>query len=174
MQPALNLRGIKSGNVGAEASNTIPTEATASIDFRLVPKETPASVQKLVERHLEKQGFTVVRETPTAEMRRATAKIVKVEWGSGYPSARTSLDLPLSQEISGIMTTAGHAPIKLPTIGGSIPMYMFQEPNDTPVIGLPTVNHDNNQHAADENIRLQNLWDGIEIFAALFSGLGAK
>ena len=67
---------------------------------------------------------------------------------------------------------AGHEPVRLPTLGESIPMYPFQQPNDTPVIGLPIANHDDNQHAADENLRLQNLWDGIEIYAALFAGLG--
>ncbi len=41
MQPGLNLRGIESGHVGTQASNTIPTEARASIDFRLVPNESP-------------------------------------------------------------------------------------------------------------------------------------
>ena len=72
------------------------------------------------------------------------------------------------------MTAAGHAPVRLPTIGGSMRMYLFQQPNGTPTIGLPIVNHDNNQHAADENIRLQNLWDGIEVFAALFAQRTAK
>jgi len=72
------------------------------------------------------------------------------------------------------MTAAGHEPLLLPTMGGSIPMYLFQQPKETPVIGLPIANHDDNQHAADENIRLQNLWDGIEIFAALFAGLAAE
>lgn len=38
-RPALNVRGIESGHVGAQASNTIQTEARASIDFRLVPPE---------------------------------------------------------------------------------------------------------------------------------------
>ncbi len=172
MAPALNVRGIEAGRVGAQASNTIPTEARASIDFRLVPKETPESIKPLVERHLEAQGFTVVRETPNTEMRLSHRKIVKVEWGSGYPSARTPLDLPLSRELTEIMIAAGHEPIRLPTMGGSIPMYLFQQPENTPVIGLPIANHDDNQHAEDENIRLQNLWDGIEVFAALFSGLG--
>jgi acetylornithine deacetylase/succinyl-diaminopimelate desuccinylase-like protein len=37
LQPALNLRGFLGGHVGAQASNAIPTEARASIDFRLVP-----------------------------------------------------------------------------------------------------------------------------------------
>jgi len=43
-----------------------------------------------------------------------------------------------------------------------------------PVVGLPIVNHDNNQHAADENLRLQNLWDGIEVFAAVMTRLGPQ
>jgi acetylornithine deacetylase/succinyl-diaminopimelate desuccinylase-like protein len=75
-------------------------------------------------------------------------------------------------EVAAIMSSSGHDPILLPTMGGSIPMYLLQQPNDTPVIGLPIANHDDNQHAANENIRLQNLWDGIEVFASLFVHLG--
>ena len=40
------------------------------------------------------------------------------------------------------------------------------------MITLPIVNYDNNQHAADENLRIQNLWDGIETYVALLSGMG--
>jgi acetylornithine deacetylase/succinyl-diaminopimelate desuccinylase-like protein len=174
MLPALNVRGLLSGHVGEQASNTLQTEARASIDFRLVPAETPESVAALVERHLVAQGWTIVRETPDAAARREHPKLIKVEWGAGYPPARTSLDLPFSREVAGILTTAGYPPVRLPTLGGSIPMYLFQQPNDTPVVGLPIANHDDNQHAADENLRLQNLWDGIEIFAALFRELGGR
>lgn len=174
MQPALNLRGIAGGNVGVKAANVIPTEAHASIDFRLVPEQTPDSIKPLVERHFEAQGYKIVREAPTAEMRRTHPKLLKLNWGAGYPPARTRLDLPLSREIRALMAAAGYEPVLLPTIGGSIPMYLFQQPDDTPVIGLPIVNHDNNQHAADENLRLQNLWDGIALFAALFAELSAK
>jgi acetylornithine deacetylase/succinyl-diaminopimelate desuccinylase-like protein len=174
MLPALNIRGIESGHVGAQASNTIQTEARASIDFRLVPNETPDSIKPLVERHIEKQGYTIVRDAPDASTREKHPKIAKVAWGAGYPPARTSLDLPLSEEIAKIVAAAGHDPVRLPTVGGSIPMYLFQQPNDTPVIGLPIANHDDNQHASDENLRLQNLWDGIEIYAALFANLAPE
>jgi hypothetical protein len=61
----------------------------------------------------------------------------------------------------------------MPGLGGSIPMYLFGGASHTPVIGVPIANYDNNQHSANENIRLQNLWDGIEIFAGLFAGLGS-
>jgi acetylornithine deacetylase/succinyl-diaminopimelate desuccinylase-like protein len=171
MLPALNLRGLESGHVGAQASNTIPTEARASIDFRLVPNETPESIKPLVERHIVARGYSIVRRTPDAAARLGTANIAKVEWGSGYAASRTPLDLPFSRELAGIMTAAGHDPVLLPTAGGSLPMDLFQHENSIPVIAFPIVNHDNNQHAANENLRLQNLWDGLEVFAAFFSDL---
>jgi acetylornithine deacetylase/succinyl-diaminopimelate desuccinylase-like protein len=171
MLPALNVRGIQSGHVGAQASNTIQTEAQASLDFRLVPDETPESVKKIVEQHIVSQGYTIVRTTPTAAMRLAHPKIAKVTWGPGYPAARTPLDLPFSRQIATIMTASGHDPVRVPTLGGSIPMYLFQQPANTPVLILPIANHDDNQHAANENIRLQNLWDGIDVYVALFEGL---
>jgi acetylornithine deacetylase/succinyl-diaminopimelate desuccinylase-like protein len=37
---------------------------------------------------------------------------------------------------------------------------------------VPIANHDDNQHAKDENLRVQNLFDGIEIFAAIMVRLG--
>jgi hypothetical protein len=51
-------------------------------------------------------------------------------------------------------------------------MNVFGEVMGAPVIGLPIANHDNDQHAANENVRVQNLWDGIEAFAVVFARLG--
>jgi acetylornithine deacetylase/succinyl-diaminopimelate desuccinylase-like protein len=62
--------------------------------------------------------------------------------------------------------------VRIPSLGGSVPMYLFARLTGRPIVGLPIVNHDNNQHAADENLRLQNLWDGVETFAALIARLG--
>ena len=170
--PALNLRGILSGHVGETASNTIQSEARASIDFRLVPAETPDSVRTRVERFLTDQGWFIVRDTPDAATRMAHPKVVRLDWGAGYPAARTPLDLPIAKQMASIMTaTFGTPPVRMPSLGGSIPMYLFQNGGRTPVIGLPIANHDNNQHAANENIRLQNLRDGIDLFAALFAAL---
>lgn len=168
--PGLNLRGIRSGNVGANATNAIPTEAMASIDFRLVPDQTPEGVRRKVEAHLAKLGFHVVHETPSAEIRRRHPRVVKVEWDGGYPAARAPLDDPHAAAIERrIESVTGQQLVKLPTLGGSVPLYLFVEKLRTPALGLPIVNHDNNQHAANENLRLQNLWDGIEIFAAVFT-----
>jgi acetylornithine deacetylase/succinyl-diaminopimelate desuccinylase-like protein len=171
MLPALNLRGIEAGHVAAQAANQIPTEARASIDFRLVPNETPESIKPLIERHITEQGYTIVHETPDAATRQAKPKIIKLEWEAGYPASRTPLDLPLSRELATIMTAAGHDPVLLPTSGGSLPIHLFEAASKAPVIVFPIANHDDNQHAANENLRLRNLWDGIDVFAAFFSGL---
>ena len=44
----------------------------------------------------------------------------------------------------------GEEPIAVPTPGGSIPMYLFDDVLGAPVVGVPIANHDNNQHAANE------------------------
>jgi acetylornithine deacetylase/succinyl-diaminopimelate desuccinylase-like protein len=171
--PALNVRGLSAGDVGERATNSIPTEASASIDFRLVPDQTPEKVRAKVEEHLRRQGWFLVRSAPDDATRLAHPRLLRVEWGSGYPSSRISMDLPISRAVVNVLSDATGAPVvRLPTLGGSIPNYLFAEILKTPVIGVPIVNHDNNQHAANENLRIQNLWDGIEMFAALMTGLG--
>jgi acetylornithine deacetylase/succinyl-diaminopimelate desuccinylase-like protein len=173
MRPALNVRGMSSGKVGAAAANAVPTEAQASIDFRLVPDQTPAGVRDKLEAHLRGLGYFVVHETPDEATRRAHPRLVKLEWGAGYKAARTPLDNPAALALVRVLEQSGGAPlVRLPTLGGSVPMDLFTDVLGAPVIGLPIVNHDNNQHAANENVRVQNLWDGIESFAAVFAGLG--
>src|SRR5262245_58731390 len=173
MLPALNVRGVSAGAVGSKAANAIPTEATASIDFRLVPDERPARVRERVEAHLAGLGFRVVHDTPTLEQRRAEPRLVKLEWDMGYPAARTDMALPFSRAIVQVASEAAGRPVvTLPTLGGSVPMYLFAEASRVPIVGVPIANHDNNQHAANENMRLQNLWDGITMYAGLFARLG--
>jgi acetylornithine deacetylase/succinyl-diaminopimelate desuccinylase-like protein len=175
MLPALNVRGLQSGAVGERAANAIPAEAQASIDFRLVPDQTPAGIRAKVEAHLKAQGFTLVGHAPTLAERRATPRLLRLQWDAGYPPARTPLDAPFARAVTAALEEALGAPVvKMPMLGGSIPMSLFAQATGRPIVGLPIANHDNNQHAADENLRLQNLWDGIDAYAALFAGLGAR
>jgi acetylornithine deacetylase/succinyl-diaminopimelate desuccinylase-like protein len=96
-----------------------------------------------------------------------------MDWGVGYPAARTPLDAPHARAVvQAVEESIGAPVIRLPTLGGSLPVYLFEDVLKTPLIVLPIVNHDNNQHAANENVRLQNLWDGIEVYAGLMARLG--
>jgi acetylornithine deacetylase/succinyl-diaminopimelate desuccinylase-like protein len=170
-QPALNIRGIEAGHVEEKAQNAISTVAKASIDFRLVPNQTPERVRQLVERFITQQGFYIVRQMPDIETRRQHSKVIKVSWGPGYKAARVAMDDPAVQPVvSAMEQTLGSPVIKMPLLGGSVPMYLFTDVLKTPVVGLPIANHDNNQHGANENLRLQNLWDGIEVFAGILAG----
>jgi len=173
MQPAINVRGLRSGQVGALATNSVPTSAQASLDFRLVPRQTPARVRELVEAHLVKRGWFVVHEEPTDAVRLAHPKVARLDWEGGYASVRTSMDLPASRAVRRVASEAiGAEVLALPTLGGSLPLNTFAELFKAPLITVPIVNHDNSQHAKDENLRLQNLWDGIELFAGLMARLG--
>jgi acetylornithine deacetylase/succinyl-diaminopimelate desuccinylase-like protein len=173
MLPALNVRGIKAGGVRELAANAIPTEASASIDFRLVPDQKPEHVRELVEAHLRSRGYHIVRDTPDSATRMAHAKIVRVEWEGGYAATRASMDIPFSRALLAAASSgAPTPPLAVPMLGGSLPTSTFEQVLGVPLVVLPIANYDNNQHASNENLRLQNLWDGIEMFAAVMARLG--
>jgi acetylornithine deacetylase/succinyl-diaminopimelate desuccinylase-like protein len=172
MRPSLNVRGIRSGQVGDEAANAIPIDAEVSLDFRLVPDQTTAGVQRSVEQFLRQKGWTLVDEPPDAAARLRAPRIARLQWESGYPGLRSDMSSPVAQAIiaTASRSAAGRVAV-LPMMGGSVPLYLFAQRFNVPVIGLPIVNHDNNQHAANENLRLENLWDGIDTYAGMIAQL---
>jgi len=99
--------------------------------------------------------------------------VARLDWDEGYPGARTAMDLPVSRAVvRAVGEGLGRPPLEVPMLGGSIPLYLFTGIMKVPVIVVPIVNHDNSQHAADENLRLQNLWDGIAVFAGIEARVG--
>ncbi|MBI2682637.1 MAG: M20/M25/M40 family metallo-hydrolase [Acidobacteriales bacterium] len=175
LDPAMNIRGVRAGGVGSETTNSIMPEATASIDFRLVPRQTTEAVRQLVEWLLKEMGYFIVSAPPDRETRRKHARIIRLDWQMGYPAARTALDSAPARAVAAVMGAAIGGPVlRMPTLGGSVPMYVFEQKLKTPVLILPIANFDNNQHSHNENIRLKNLWDGIEIYGTLFAELGKQ
>jgi len=79
------------------------------------------------------------------------------------------MDLPISKEVIRAVESARGPSVKVPTMGGSVPLDMIEHALGTHTITVPIANHDNNQHSFNENIRIQNLWDGIELMAALLT-----
>jgi len=53
--------------------------------------------------------------------------------------------------------------------GGSLPLSVITANLSTVTMTVPIANYDDNQHAENENLRLQNLWDGIETVAAIMA-----
>ncbi len=167
--PSLNINGMQSGNVGSQASNQIPTYATAILDLRLVlGNDWQRQEQKVID-HIRSQGFTVLDHEPSDAERRQYPELIKViSLAGSYNAQRTQMDLPVVDRIRAAVQTTSPEPLVLqPTMGGSLPLYLFEKYLRVHTITVPIANHDNNQHAENENIRLQNLWTGIESMAAI-------
>jgi acetylornithine deacetylase/succinyl-diaminopimelate desuccinylase-like protein len=173
LAPTLNVRAIHAGDEGPSAANAIATEGNASLDFRLAPGETPARVRELLEGYLTHQGWFIVRETPDLATRLAHPKIVRVVWDAGGSLAtKTALDLPAAKAVvASIERTVGYPVIKLPIVGASSGMADVVSQLRVPMVGVSIANYDDNQHAQNENLRLGNLWDGIEVYAGLLADL---
>jgi acetylornithine deacetylase/succinyl-diaminopimelate desuccinylase-like protein len=170
--PSLNIRGMRSAYVGEQAQNVVPEKAEASLDVRLVKGEDPDRKYEQILEYIRKQDFFITSAEPTKEERLAHDHVAKVTKGEfNYRASRTAMDLPISQLVVSVVQGATNKEAVIaPTLGGSVPMYIFEDLK-LPWVGVPIVNADNHQHSSDENLRLGNLWRGIEIYAALLAGL---
>jgi acetylornithine deacetylase/succinyl-diaminopimelate desuccinylase-like protein len=171
-QPSLNIDGLHSEDVGTQSRTVIPERAVATLDMRLVKSITPQVQFARLVAHIRTQGYFVTTEEPTVEERRTHAKVARVELSAGaYPASLTSMDLPVSKALMKVIDAAvGGGLVKMPLVGGSSPMYIFENLG-LPVINVPIVNYDDNQHSPNENLRIGNLWNGIEIYGALLADL---
>jgi acetylornithine deacetylase/succinyl-diaminopimelate desuccinylase-like protein len=64
---------------------------------------------------------------------------------------------------------AGEDVLLVPGLGGSLPLYLFEGLLGKPTIVVPVANHDDNQHAPDENLRIANFWYAIDLYGALLT-----
>ncbi|WP_240624467.1 M20/M25/M40 family metallo-hydrolase [Chromatocurvus halotolerans] len=174
LRPAIVVRGLYGGAVGDRARNIIEPDAQASINVRLVPGQTPERVAAQFTAHFADQGMTVSPDAPPAGTARENHLQLTVRPG-GYRAFRTPADAPIVQQLKQIMDRLpGPETLITPTMGGSLPIYLFEESLDMPIVILPIANHDNNQHGRNENLRLQNLFDAIELYAEILAGLAEQ
>lgn len=166
--PSLNINGIESSNVGTIQANVIPTYATAVIDLRLVLGNDWKRQQQKVIDHIIKQGFYVTEDEPTDEERSRYNKIVQIKKGIGDNAERTSMDWPVAKKVvRAIQQTTKDPVLQVPTLGGSLPVEDLVKILNAKFLIVPIANPDNNQHAENENIRLKNFRDGIDMMAMI-------
>ncbi|MGH8286412.1 MAG: peptidase dimerization domain-containing protein, partial [Steroidobacteraceae bacterium] len=161
---------VKSGDIGAAARNAIPTEATANLDFRLVPRQTPGGVRAQLENHLRTLGLRVIGTREQAEAAAERDRVALVQWDrAGYSGARFTEDAPSVRALIHLLRDLhGDKLVVAPILGGSLPLALFAENSPvSAVVVLPIANYDNNQHAPNENLTLGSLRYGISTFAAI-------
>jgi acetylornithine deacetylase/succinyl-diaminopimelate desuccinylase-like protein len=167
--PSLNINGMRSANVGEQAANVIPTTATAVLDLRLVVGNDPQQQVEKLRAHVRSQGYYVIDREPTLEERLSHPLIATVKLRGGvYAAARMPMSNAFARSLVAAAGRAATRPLlETPTAGGSLPLSVINDSLGTAAMVISIANHDDNQHAANENLRLGNLWDGIDLFAAL-------
>lgn len=167
--PSLNIRGMAAGWIGAEARTIVPDSAVAELDLRLVPDIQPAAQVERLRRHVRARGYHLVDAPPTAEERRAHPRLARIiARETGYPGMRTPLAHPVADRVArAVGRLTGEEVVRIPMLGGSVPAVWFPVEAGIPVLLVPTVNPDNNQHSPNENLRLGNFFDGILTYAAV-------
>ena len=174
MRPAIVVRGLSGGGVGSEARNIIEPSADASLNLRLVPGQKPDALFSALKAHFEGMGMSVSEGEPMQGTAREK-HLKMVARPGGYRAFRTSIETPVVAELKAILDRLGaQETLITPTMGGSLPIYLFEDNLDAPIVILPVANHDNNQHGRDENLRLANLFCAIEMYAEVLTGLAEK
>ena len=158
-RPTLELNGMWGGYTGEGSKTVIPSKAHAKFSTRLVPRQDPAKISQLVERYIRK----LLPKTVTCDFQvLSTGK----PWVAPYTHpffevAHDALEKGFGKRAVFIRE------------GGSIPfvtqMYdTFKVPCILLGFGLP----DENAHAPDEHIALENYFGGIKAVANFYQGLG--
>jgi acetylornithine deacetylase/succinyl-diaminopimelate desuccinylase-like protein len=155
--PTFTICGLVSGYTGEGSKTVLPHVARAKIDIRLVVDMDPDDIFSKVAAH-------VAKHAPGITIRQL----------GGTPPCKTSIDHPYTPAfVEAARLGFGSEPIVRPTMGGSSPDYLFARDLGLPVFCIPYANADENNHAPNENIKLDYFYSGIRTSAALLATLAA-
>ncbi|HUD33583.1 MAG TPA: acetylornithine deacetylase, partial [Variovorax sp.] len=171
--PSLNVRGMASAAVGDKVANIVPDQAVADLDLRTTPDSDAKYLGGLIEAHLRRQGYHLVPGAPSDEDRARHDRLATFTYQTGgSDAAGTPIDSAVGAWAYGAMTEAfGRAPepVRIRMMGGTVPTAEIVEALRVPFAIVPLVNADNNQHAANENMRMGNYVDGIRTIYGLLT-----
>ena len=159
-RPTFEVNGLLSGFTGEGAKTVLPAVAMAKVSMRLVPNQSPDKIAELFEAHVKDIA------PGTVEL-----KITRMHGGKPW---MTSYDNPYVQAAGrAIEKGFGRKPV-FTREGGSIPVVStFQEELGLPSVlfgvGLP----DENAHAPNEKLDLENFQGGIIASAILYQEIAA-
>lgn len=160
--PTGNIAGIKTGYSGPGIKTVLPAEASAWLDFRLVPDQGPDQTLALLHAHFEREGFSDVEVTVL---------------GSAEP-AGTPIDHPFALRVARIAEhVTGERASITPRIGGTLPII----PSLQRHLGVPGLAAPDNPfyfgaraHAPNEHVRLEDLGHAVRFTHALLEDLGKE
>lgn len=168
--PSLNIRGLQAAWVGQKRRTIIPAKAIAEIDMRLVPESDGARQVKLLKDYIEGQGFHLIEGEPTDEERAKYPKLASFTYRIGSKPFRTELDSDIGDWLGAAMERIyGKNYVRMATTGGSQPIAPFISTLGVPAVSVRIPNPDNSIHAPNENLRLGNFLEGIQMCLAVLT-----
>jgi acetylornithine deacetylase/succinyl-diaminopimelate desuccinylase-like protein len=166
--PSLNVRGLSGGAVGPKAANIVPSEAVAEIDMRTTPETDGHRLFELLRKHVEAQGYHLVKDAPSDADRAQYDKLASLTLGSVQAAARMPMDSAVGRWAFAALKTQAE-PVRIRMMGGTVPTDVLVDALHLPFVLVPTVNPDNNQHSHDENLRAGNFVAGTRAILALLT-----
>ncbi len=166
--PSLNVRHLITSWRGPGLKTVIPEFVTAYLDVRLVSEIDGAVQLEKIREHIRKQGYYLIDREPSDEERLKYPRIATFKGNPGVNAFRTDLQEPFAEKLAGALKAEfGQGPVKIRSMGGTVPIIEAVNILDIPALILPLVNMDNNQHNPNENIRVGNISQGIRVCATL-------
>ncbi len=155
-RPTLTINGFHGGYGGPGTKTVLPHEAFVKCDARLVPDQSIAQVEAAIRSHLERH-----------------APDVAFIPGRGMEPSKTPLDSPWTTPIvEAVRQGSGQEPLLVPAMGGSLPEYVWTQLLGVHAFVVPYANHDEANHAPNENLEVERFFGGIRTGAALLAELG--
>jgi len=156
MEPTFNINGLQSGYTGEGMKTIIPSTATVKMDVRLVIDQDPTDIYNKIVKHVQKH-----------------APDIEVKFVAAMEPSRTSADL----EVVKVITDAVHLayqqePLIQPSLGSSLPDYVWTKILEVPSIIMPYANFDQRNHSPNENIVIDNFLKGINCTCHVIHTLG--
>ncbi|WP_345783707.1 M20/M25/M40 family metallo-hydrolase [Ureibacillus aquaedulcis] len=156
MEPTFNIAGFTSGYGGEGAKTIIPANATIKMDIRLVVDQDPDDIYEKVCAHVNK-----------------FAPGVKVSRIGAMQPSRTPAELDVVKVVTDAVRKGyGMEPVLQPSLGGSLPDYVWTKILNLPSIVVPYANFDQGNHSPNENLRLDNFFNGIKCTCQVIHELG--
>jgi acetylornithine deacetylase/succinyl-diaminopimelate desuccinylase-like protein len=156
--PTCNIAGVTTGYQGPGSKTVLPAEATAKLDFRLIPNQDPARVLDSLRKHLGSHGF----------------EKVEIVWSDAEKPARSDPDSEVAKTMIECVRDLHGEPVLWPFMQATGPMH--------PVVtdlGIPTVlpvgvgRPDNRVHAPNENIRATDYINTVRLMCRVWERFGA-
>ena len=157
--PTCNLAGLTAGYQGPGSKTVLPAEATAKLDFRLIPDQDPEDILVKLRRHLDRAGF----------------EKVEIVWHDGEKPARSDPDSELARAVIASQRELFGGPNLWPFMQATGPMYGIAH-----ALGIPTVmatgagRPDARVHAPNEGVEVEDYLNTVRLACRIFEAFGAS